>query len=629
MIAIDGLNDNQQKAVLWGEGPMLVLAGPGSGKTRVLTFRVARLLEEDDSASVLALTFTNKAADEMRERLNDLVGNAGGRSHLCTFHAFAADVLRQHGNHLGIKPGFMLISMEEDRLAVLRPLAAAARHEHRGVPTSDKDVLGLIDKLFAGGYAGAGPTRLGVTSDAWLPQLFLTYCDTLVNEGRQDFGSLLHFTRRLLERLPAIQRAVRTAWDYVCVDEFQDTNGAQYDLLRLIVPEKNPNLFIVGDDDQIIYQWNGASPERIETLTRDYAPALIQLPENYRCPPEIIELANRLIAYNHYRKAQKAPLTARRTSSMNDDVIRNFSCATPAQEAEGLARDILKRRLSPKDVAVLGRTARVVEPFVGALRAAGIEAHWVRRKDEFDSGPLRVFFATLRLANARHDEELLRRACLAWEALSSCTLKVQEVSAAANLIGGDFLRAWAQAARRTQPEGTAHALLSKIEFSLVERLEFPGIMTWFLSENWTANPSESAGDIQQELETLTALHESLCREYGEENLTLNGYLQSMALMSKSPEPGPGAVNCMTVHGCKGLEFKHVYVVGMAQEVFPSYHALKAGPGSHELEEERRSCFVAITRVRETVTFSHAIEYQGWSKQPSQFLREMGLVVDVD
>jgi DNA helicase-2/ATP-dependent DNA helicase PcrA len=297
-IDLDSLNENQRKAVLWQDGPLLVLAGPGSGKTLVLTLRVARLLGKRRDASVLALTFTTKAAAEMRERVDRLLGQRGDRAHLCTFHSFATDILRQHGSHLGLRPDFSLLTQIEDRIAILDGIASNLADEGHLLPTDRKNLLDLVDRLFAESYDGGPEAPSLIRTPAWVPLMFAAYCDALVAANRLDFGSLLHFTRRLLLTQRGVARVLRVGWTHVCVDEFQDTNKAQYDLLRLLVAETQPNLFVVGDDDQIIYQWNGASPERLHALRRDYKMEVVQLPENYRCPPEIIGLANKLIVHN-------------------------------------------------------------------------------------------------------------------------------------------------------------------------------------------------------------------------------------------------------------------------------------------------------------------------------------------
>ncbi len=616
------LNENQRKAVDWQEGPLLVLAGPGSGKTLVLTMRVARLLEERAGVSVLALTFTNKAAAEMRERVDRLLGHHGDRAQLCTFHAFATDVLRQHGSHLGIQPDFSLLTQDEDRVALLEEIVGGLADEGHVLPTDHRNTLTLIDRLFASSYEGGPEAPSLVETPAWVSALFGAYCKRLVEENRLDFGALLHFARRLLTKHSGVTRVLRAGWTHVCVDEFQDTNKAQYDLLRLMVPESNPNLFVVADDDQIIYQWNGASPERLQALRNDYGMEVLQLPENYRCPKQIIDVANRLIEHNHLRTAGKKPLTTSRPAGMDGGVIRLGTYDTPDDEAAAVAADIQRRQLKPADCAVLARTTKLLDRAAAALRTAKLDVHVTQRKAEFETPPVRVVFHALRLANSRHDRDVLRRLCNAWDALADQRLEMGDVTAAAALVGGDFLRAWADAAA-TGATGVSADLIKQLRSSLVDRLEFPGVVDWFLTVG--AQPLGDTDDqaLASELGTWRELHGDLVREHGED-LTLNVYLQHMDLAPKTPRPGPNAVRCMTVHGAKGLEFKHVYLIGMAQEVFPSFQALRKGSASREIEEERRNCFVAITRVQETLTLTHAQQYYGYAKVRSQFIAEMGI-----
>jgi DNA helicase II / ATP-dependent DNA helicase PcrA len=199
------------------------------------------------------------------------------------------------------------------------------------------------------------------------------------------------------------------------------------------------------------------------------------------------------------------------------------------------------------------------------------------------------------------------------------------VAAAAALVGGDFLRAWVDAALAGAVDSHT-ALAERLRSSLVDRLEFAVLVDWFLTEGARALADADDQALETERQTWNEIHGDLVREHGEDALTLNVYLQHMDLASKGPRAEPNAVRCMTVHGAKGLEFKHVYLIGMAQEVFPSFQALRKGPESREVEEERRNCFVAITRVRETLTLTHARQYYGYAKAPSQFIAEMGVTV---
>ena len=201
----------------------------------------------------------------------------------------------------GIRPDFILLTADEDRLALLDELADSLAEAGLELPADRKSVLGLIDRLLADSYDGSPEATALFKTPEWVAPLYRAWCQALVAANRLDFGSLLHLSCRLLREKPGVRRVLRLGWTHVCVDEFQDTNKAQYDLLRLLVADARPNLFIVGDDDQIMYQWNGASPERLLALRSDYSMELVQLPVNHRCPPAIIELANKLIVHNKLR----------------------------------------------------------------------------------------------------------------------------------------------------------------------------------------------------------------------------------------------------------------------------------------------------------------------------------------
>lgn len=620
-IDLTALNDNQRKAVAWNDGPMLVLASPGSGKTRVLATRVARLLEEHADASILALTFTNKAAAEMRERVDKLLGRRADRAHLSTFHSYATDLLRQHGAHVGVNPDFQLLPMDEDRLALLDPIAVDLENSGHAVPTDRHSLLRLIDHLFRESFNGGTQAPGFATTPEWLPLLFNSYCDALQAANRQDFGSLLHIACRLLREKAGVVRVVRIGWSHFCVDEFQDTNKAQYELLKLLAPPRTPNLFVVGDDDQIIYQWNGANPERLQMLRSEYDLELVQLPENYRCPSEIIKLANNLISHNKQRSPNKKPLQAHKSPSNSDIIIRYEEHDSPDDEAEFVAKDIKGRGADAPDCVVLARTTKLLVGVAQALQSVGLTPYLAKSKNDFEAPPVRVVLLAIRLANARHDREVLRRLCVAWEQLTGNVVEVEAVVASATLVGGDFLRAWAGAAANGCGE-LESSLLTRLRTSLVDRLDFPGIVDWFVDEGWKPWHADFGEALEEEAGIWKEFHGNHLREYEPSNITLHGYLQSMDLVAKVAPPAFGAVRCMTVHASKGLEFKHVYVIGMAQEVLPSFQAIKRGPFSRELEEERRNCFVAITRAQETLTLTRAKQYNGYKKRPSQFLAEM-------
>lgn len=623
-MSLDELNPNQLEAVLWDEGPMLVLAGPGSGKTRVLTERVTRLLEKKKETAVLALTFTNKAATEMRERVDKLLGKKANRAHLCTFHSFAADVLRQHGSHLGIKPDFVMLLQDEDRIALLEPLVASLRDQDYTIPHDIKAILRLLDRLMSESYDLNDKEESALNVAEWIPYLFRRYLDVLIESNRLDFGSLLYFCKRLLQSNYGVTRVLRLTWPYICVDEFQDTNKAQYDVLKLLAGVEKPNLFIVADDDQIIYQWNGASPERLRELENDYKMSLILLPENYRCPAEIIDYANNLIEHNNNRILGKSKIVAQKKGNNRADVLRYLVFQSPEDEASWVAKDLKGRNLDPSKCVILARAAYVLKPIANALEDLGVESYISQRKSDFESSAIRLLMLALRLANSRHDRNFLRRLCVAWEEFSGFTIEMENVVAASALKGGDFLRAWEEIASQDEVDDQSKFMLAQITTSVVDRMDYLKIIEWFLQDGWKDWKVPESKEIDIEVNTWNELHSEILSEYGSDQINLNAYLQQIDLRSKTPQPSSSAVRCMTVHGSKGLEFDHVYLIGMAQDIFPSFQAIKKGKQSREMEEERRNCFVAITRVAETLTLSRSDSYNGWYKKPSQFLAEMGI-----
>ncbi|MBF0138582.1 MAG: ATP-dependent helicase [Magnetococcales bacterium] len=620
-------NDNQQRAIEWNHGPLLVLAGPGSGKTAVLTRRAARLLKEFPDASVLALTFTTKAADEMRERLNGLVGGRADRAHLCTFHSFAGDILRQHGSHVGIQPDFSVLTLDEDRLAMLEYAIGTLECDVSSIPHDRKNLLVILDYLFRESYDREPAVSGMVPTPPWIPKLFGKYCELLKQSNRLCYGGLLYFARKLLAEHAGVARLTRLTWQFVCVDEFQDTNRAQYDLLRLLVEDQQPNIFIVADDDQIIYQWNGASPERLLALQNDFKMELIQLPKNYRCPPVIITMANYLIGHNRTRSPAKQPLEANK--SVGDSPVLKLQVFQDENDEFMFIPTAIKQAgWIPGDCAVLARSTKLLKRAANVLIDSGLTPYLSQRKNEFECASVRWIHAVLRLANARHDREFLRRVCVTWLDFTEISIEVNDVEAAAALNGGDFLRAWvASSLTKTESDTIASAiidpnairkLLDRVNHDLVDRLTFVDLLEWFWNNKWLDNPLEA-----EEIKTWQELHGSLLQEHSPENVTLHLYLQEMDLKSKSSAQVPGSVPCLTVHGAKGMEFKHVFLIGMADELFPSYQAVKKGHDSREMEEERRGCFVAITRTEETLHISWSHHYNGYRKKPSRFLEEMG------
>lgn len=631
------LSPEQKRATSWEEGPLLVLAGPGSGKTRVLTCRIARLLEssKDEKFRILALTFTNKAADEMRTRVADLAPGQESRVFLGTFHSFCADVLRQHGVHLGISPNFRIYSLESDLQAVLNEAVEAAKETSEIVSDLDKRTLPVIQNLKAnlilpencrGAFKDASfADRMSIVYAAYEAQL--------AKRNALDFNSLILRAYQLFVQYPAFARRYRMVYKYVCVDEFQDTNLAQYRLVRALLGENHKNIFAVADDDQVIYQWNGASYKRVSEFVTDYSASILQLLVNFRCPPEIVDLANNLIRFNFLRRRDKLPLSAHRAAG-NKEVVRLLPVFDDSeQEAAAVAKDIVhKHGFEPGSVAVLARRRKLLEPIERCLRDLGLAAVISQRKDEFLCPVFVWLHAVLRLSSDRQDAAILEAVCGSFGQLTGVALDPGAVVTQAKAYGRDYLRHWLKLAREEAIDGTVQEILDVTNRLIAEGSNFRGfidrVIAWadslaeaYKQESW---PGRGLFELYgEERSAWEDLERQITFSLGDDT-TLEAFLQELEMRSKDPAGQKDAVTLMTIHSAKGKEFKHVYLVGMVEDELPSYFAKKSGDFSPEMEEERRSCFVAITRAMETLTLSYARRYGGWPKQPSRFLAEMGL-----
>ena len=626
------LNTNQLEAANWNEHPLLVLAGPGSGKTATLTSRVARLVEESQGESfrILCLTFTRKAATEMRERLLALVPNARDRVLLTTFHSFAADILRQHGSYFGLSPDFEIID-DAERLSLVKSLLAKHSDTLTRFVSAEK-ALSALDFLFKNVVPDSEVPSLLKDEEVGLQlsELFINYKAFLKEQNCLDYGAMLYFCEELLRERPRVAKQLQTVYRYVCVDEFQDTNVAQYRVLRALAPQRDANVFIVGDDDQIIYQWNGASPARVNELESHYDLTTIQLPENYRCPPEVVALANALIAHNSERATGKKPLLPMKSESgINPVEVEAFDDDT--DEAGWVAEQIQSRLSSgaaPHDLVVLARNSKLLERVHKALSALPVASHLQKRKTQFESAPLRFVVAVLKLALVHQDDDL---AATVTKALSDCIdadIDVVQLDALAAESSGDQVEALRllTLSTETMPKGLRDAIAALARGSYAEFVRAALAYFDFMEEqDLNGEESEQFAEYPTERQVWKGIILDMGGEIDAYEMSLGQFLQELALANKTPEAPSNAVRCLTIHASKGMEFRHVFLVGLAEDQLPSFQSKKAGDTSREMQEERRNCFVAITRTIETLTLTYAGKYNGWKKEPSRFLREMGLI----
>jgi DNA helicase II / ATP-dependent DNA helicase PcrA len=628
-VAISELTLAQEAAANWTNGSLFVLAGPGSGKTRVLTTRIAKLLagSPDKSFRVLALTFTNKAAEEMTTRISSLVPEQEHRASIGTFHSFCMQMLQQHGSHIGINPDFAIYSLDIDR----KDLLLDAIKEDDILNSDDERFLKIIDNLKSRLIPPEGCAQRfkdPVTGQR-IEKTYLAYEKALMKSNSLDFGSLIIQAYRLINAFPSIAARYRKTYAYWMFDEFQDTTPGQYKLIQALAGDEFDNIFAVADDDQIIYQWNGASYLQIQKFRADFQPEEIQLPTNYRCPPAIVAAANKLVVHNSQRTESKLPLEVGKTELRypGHEHINVLRYKSDEEEAKGIAQSILNADQSILgEIAVLARTRASLEKIHQALSEVNVTAVIAQRRDEFRSAQFQWLSSTLRQGARPLDRRALQALIGSFNRWFGIELELEDIIAQAEVSSKSYLDEWKTAILQLTDNSLA------IEFAnlAADFGKQPSQSKKFIEEVFSRLPAieEDTSDLAEDKAAWSELIRNIAKQIGK-NAPLEQFLQELALRSKEPPVKADSVTLMTIHGAKGKEYDHVYVVGLAEEVLPSYQSIKAGENSVEMEEERRNCFVAITRAKEWLCLSYADSYRGWSKKPSRFLKEMDLELPID
>lgn len=636
------LNPAQREAVLSVHGPLLVLAGAGTGKTRVVTYRIAHLISQGvPPAAILGVTFTNKAAREMHERARALVRrSAAEQPEISTFHSLCVRILRRQIHHLGYPPSFAIYDRcDQESLAreVLRELKCP-----QAMLTPDS-LVGMIGRWKTYGVKPQQAAALA-TADRQhaAAAAYARYQRALKLAGAVDFDDLLLLVAELFDTLPEVRRCEAARFSHILVDEYQDTNPLQYQIVRALA-EEHRNLCVVGDDDQSIYAFRGAAVTHILRFTQDWPEArVVRLEQNYRSTQAILDLANRLIVHN--RRRHPKTLRAVRAAGVPPRlcVFEDGDQEAAAVVAE-IARRIFSRAAQPCDFAVLFRTNDQPRPFEQQLRRQRIPYVVVGAQSFFDRKEVRDVTAYLRVLVNPHDDLALRRiVCVPPRGIGARTLEALSSKAVtARRPLWDLLEKYAA---DSNPEPARHAvgrfceLISRYRQRIQHEPPAAVIADLLLEIGYQQHldrlyqqPLERQArwnSVQELLDTLHAYEQQAARP------SLATLVDELALQQRDFQPGkrsqqpPNAVVLMTLHSAKGLEFLHVFMVGMEEGLLPHRHAIEAdGPA---IDEERRLCYVGITRAQNELTLTMARARTRRDKplptQPSRFLRELGFQV---
>ena len=636
---LDSLNPSQRQAATHVEGPLLVLAGPGSGKTRVVTHRIAHLISQGiPAANIVALSFTNKAADEMRRRVGSLVGPQPVE--MGTFHRFAARLLRTHARMVGLTSDYSILDTDDSGAVMKR---AAKRLGLNLTHTPVDRLAGIISR--AKNDLRTPETfepRWGRPADEVAIRLWPVYQQMMLDCNAVDFDDLLVHVARLIIDNPDLRARLDAHHRWILVDEYQDTNAAQYAILRGLSID-HPNLSVTGDPDQAIYGWRGASIRNILEFERDYPTAtVVKLEQNYRSTANILATADRLIAHNSRRKAKRLL-----TDAAAGPPVRIVLDSSGHDEADRIATEIAtavtEGRRKPRDFAILFRTNALSRSIEVALRSRGIPYQLLRGVEFFKRREIRDVVAWLRLLrNPRDDEALLRvvnvpprgigRQSLdllaAWA--TDHDIRLLDACGRADSIPGLSRRA-ATAIRRF---AALHAALDRVaatEGEVGVLLEAVLEQTGY-REMLSDDEDEEGDDRLANVEELLTAARQFDGEFAAGPATgsidsspLGEFLDTTALVADTDawDPSADRVSLMTFHAAKGLEFPSVYLVAMEDGILPHQRSLDH---PEQLEEERRLVFVGITRGMEEVQASSARmrDYRGTRRigAPSLFLAEM-------
>ena len=600
-----GLNPPQREAVLHGDGPLLVLAGAGSGKTRVLTHRVARLIEDGvPPHAILAITFTNKAAGEMRDRIAQLVGPRARAIWASTFHSACVRILRREAPAAGYASDFSIYDADDQLRLIRRCMVDEDVDPKRFAPR------GLQARISDAKNHLRGPEELaalnGSYQDEVAAQVYRRYADALRANGAMDFDDLLMVTAQLMENDPAVRARWQSRFEYVMVDEYQDTNHAQYRLVRALA-EPQRNVMAVGDDDQGIYSWRGADVGNILDFERDYPDVVtIRLEQNYRSTASILDAAGAVVARNARRKGKTLW-----TDNPRGDKVAVAPLADDLEEARFVAREIERLLAGPwarRDLAILYRTNAQSRSVEEALVRHRIPYVMIGGVKFFARAEVKDVLAYLRvLVNPADSLSTKRIINTPARGIGPGTVeRIAELDEeAGGLLAACRLALERELLKPQQGERVRgfSAMIDGFRARLSE-MSYPQLTARLIEESGygPALREDGSAEARERLQNLDELLKGM-EESAAMGRSLEEYLEQVALVSDIDawDGGADRVTLMTLHSAKGLEFPVVFMVGMEEGLFPH-----ARVDDSDIEEERRLCYVGMTRAMKRLILTHAL-----------------------
>ena len=631
---LEKLNPQQREAVQHTEGPLLILAGAGSGKTRVLTCRIAYLIEHCGVRpwNIMAITFTNKAAGEMRERVDGLVGMGSEAIWVSTFHSSCCRILRRYIDRIGYDNSFTIYDTDDSRQVM-----KAVIKELELNPKIYKEKA-LLGKISAAKNNLVSPDEMEADASRWeekqTARAYRAYQKRLKKNNALDFDDLLVLAVELFEKAPDVLESYQERFRYILIDEYQDTNTVQFRFVKLLA-EKYRNICVVGDDDQSIYKFRGANIMNILNFEKSFPGAkVIKLEQNYRSTQSILDAANEVISNNSGRKEKKLW-----TDNGQGTRVRFREFQTGCDEAEFVAGEIVKKvreqNRSYRDYAVLYRTNAQSRLFEEKMIAADIPYKLVGGVNFYSRREIKDMLAYLKTVDNGLDDLAVQRIVnVPKRGVGATSLARVQNYALEN--GISFYEAL-QDADRIPGLGRSlngirkfTTLIGRFRAAGREYLNVREILEMIISETGYVAELEEEGTDEDKarIENINELV-SKTADYMEqaENPSLSEFLQQVSLVADidSVDPDGDYVLLMTLHSAKGLEFDYVYMTGMEENTFPSYMAV-SGEDSEELEEERRLCYVGITRARKELTMTAAqmrmVRGEPQFLRASRFVREI-------